>query len=168
MGKNSTKIWPYAITSSIVLVFLFGVATIIVTGEANIQESDDYMTHYQDADANANKLIKAKMEFDKKYNIKYMSDGLLKSNATIKYSVTDKNSNPINNAKIVIATSKPETKEFNQKMDNPKVDKGIYSFDGLAFPKAGVWNIIAKVTVGKDYRFYNIKADTRIKESFEF
>jgi hypothetical protein len=34
--------------------------------------------------------------------------------------------------------------------------------------KAGVWNIIAKVSVGDDYRFYNIKADTRIKEAFEF
>lgn len=168
MSKSSGRIWPYAIGISITLVFGFCVATIMVTQKAHIQESDAYMTHYQDADANANKLIKAQIAFDKKYKIEYITDGIKEKNSVIQYRLTDKEANPINNAKIIVATSRPETAKFNQKLETPTVKDGVYTFSGAEFPKVGVWNIIAKVDVGDESRFFNIKADTRIKEAFEF
>ena len=149
------------------LVFGFCVATIVVTQSANIQESDAYMTHYQDADANVNDLIEAQIEFDKKYKIEYISKGI-QTGSIIEYRVTNLDGNLINDAEVLLATSRPETNEFNQNINNPVVENGIYSFSGLEFPKVGVWNLIAKVKVGDDYRFYNVKADTRVKESFEF
>jgi len=168
MNKSSGRIWPYAIGLSITVVFGFCVATIMVTQKAHIQESDVYMTHYQDADANANALIKSQIAFDKKYIIEYITDGLSPKNAVIKYKITDKEANPINDADIVVATSRPETAEYDQKLVNPVVKDGVYSFSGASFPKIGVWNIIAKVNIGTESRFFNIKADTRIKEAFEF
>ncbi len=168
MSKSSGRIWPYAIGLSITAVFGFCVATIVVTKSANVQESDAYMTHYQDADANANELIQAGIAFDKKYKIAFMSDGIGQPNPIIKYSVTDVNSNPVENAKILIATSRPETKEFDQKLENPTYENGVYIFNGAKFPKAGVWNIIAKVNVGDDTKFFNIKADTRNNITYEF
>jgi len=168
MSKSSGRIWPYAIGISITMVFGFCVATIMVTQKANIQESDAYMTHYQDADANANDLIKAQIAFDKKYKIEYITDGIKEKDTVLKYKLTDINAKPINDAKIVIATSRPETAEYNQKLENPLVENGIYSFSGANFPKVGVWNIIAKVDAGDESRFFNIKADTRINEAFEF
>lgn len=168
MSKSSGRIWPYAIGLSITMVFGFCVATIVVTQKAHIQESDAYMTHYQDADANVNDLIEAQIAFDKKYKIEYITDGIGESNAVIKYRITDINANPVNDAKIIIATSRPETAEHNQELINPIVKDGVYSFTGADFPKVGVWNIIAKVNVGDTSRFFNIKADTRIKEAFEF
>jgi len=171
MSKNnagSGRAWPYFIGGAITLVFGFCVATIVVTQKAHIQESDAYMTHYQDAEMNANKYIKAKIAFDKKYKIEYTTQGISADGSKVTYRVTDLNGNPVNDAKIILATSRPETDEFNQKADNPTVSNGVYTFSGLKFPKEGVWNLIAKVTVGDEYRFYNIKADTRIKEAFEF
>jgi len=168
MSKSNGRIWPYAIGISITMVFGFCVATIVVTQKANIQESDAYMTHYQDADANANDLIEAQIAFDKKYKIEYITDSIQENNSVIKYRLTDINENPVNDAKIRIATSRPETAEFNQELDSPVVENGVYSFSGANFPKVGVWNIIAKVNVGDQSRFFNIKADTRIKEAFEF
>lgn len=168
MNKSNGRIWPYAIGISITMVFGFCVATIVVTQKANIQESDAYMTHYQDADANANDLIEAQIAFDKKYKIEYITDSIQENNSVIKYRLTDINENPVNDAKIRIATSRPETAEFNQELDSPVVENGVYSFSGANFPKVGVWNIIAKVNVGDQSRFFNIKADTRIKEAFEF
>jgi nitrogen fixation protein FixH len=168
VSKSKGKIWPYAIGMSITLVFGFCVATIVVTSKANIQESNAYMTYYQDADAKANDLIKAQMAFNKKYKIEYISQGISESGSTLHYRVTDINSNPVNNAKLIVAISRPETNEFDVTLENPKVENGVYIFENVKFPKAGVWNIIAKVSVGDDYRFYNIKADTRIKEAFEF
>lgn len=157
---SSGKIWPYAIGSAITLVFSFCVMTVIVTTNANIQKSDDYMMSYQDADENANKLIKAKMLFNEKYSIKYISKGI-SSEKPIEYKIVDKNNQAVNNAKIIIAISRPETHELDQKLEKFIVKNGVYSFNNAKFTKAGIYNIIAKVVIGKDYRFYNLKTDTR-------
>jgi len=165
---ESGKLWPYGVGIAITLVFGFCVATIMVTSKANIQPSNDYMVKYQEADAKANDYIQAKIAFNKKYNVEYVTESIGGKNPVVKYSVKDLKGNPVNDAKIVISVSRPETSEFDQTLENPKVQNGIYSFEGAKFPKAGVWNIIAKVTVGDDYRFLNMKADTRIKEAFEY
>ncbi len=163
---SSGRIWPYFIGGSIILVFSFCVATIVVTQKANIQESDAYMSKYQDADKNANEIIRATISFDKKYKIEYI-DGLALTNS-VSYKVTDSNAKTIDNAKVIISTSRPETKEFDQKLDNPQIKDGIYSFSDVKFPKEGVWNIIAKVEIGDDYKYYHIKADTRNAISYEY
>jgi len=168
MSKSSGRVWPYIIGGAITLVFGFCVATIVVTQSAHIQESDAYMTHYQDADAKANELIKARIAFDKKYNLEYLSQGIALKDSQVSYKITDKSGNPVNNAKLTLAISRPETSAMNKTYENPVVANGIYTFQGVDFPKVGVWNLIVKATVGEDYRFLNIKADTRIKEAFEF
>jgi len=166
--KSNGRAWPYIIGFSITLVFGFCVATVIVTSKADIQESDAYMTSYQNADAKANELIIARQTFDQKYNVSYITESIGGEKPVIQYKVTDKKGNPISNAEIVVTISRPETSKFDLKLESPRVENGIYSFEGAVFPKAGVWNIIAKIKVGDDYRFLNMKADTRIKEAFEF
>jgi len=165
---ESGKLWPYGVGIAITLVFGFCVTTVMVTSKANIQESDAYMVKYQEADAKANEYIKAKINFNKKYKVTYVTESIGSQNPEIKYEIKDLSGKPISNAKIVIAISRPETQKYDQKLQNPKVKDGIYTFEGAKFPKVGVWNIIAKIQIGKDYRFLNVKADTRIKEAFEF
>ena len=176
MGKSNGRIWPYAIGLSITLVFGFCVATIVVTQTANIQESDAYMLKYQDADAKANDLIEAKIAFDKQYNVSFISKEITTEYSTFKYSVSDKNGNTLDNAKLTLAISRPETDEFNEKFETPIIKDKIYSFNDVKFSKPGVWNLLLKVEVGEDYRFYDVKVDTRknakvdmrIKKAYEF
>jgi nitrogen fixation protein FixH len=171
---ESGKLWPFGVGLAITCVFCFGVITVVVTNKADVQLSDDYMTNYQDADVNVNDYINAKIAFNKNYDVEYITESIGGENPKIQYSVKDKAGNPVNNAKILIAISRPETTKYDQKLQNPKVENGIYTFEDVKFPKEGVWNIIAKVTVGDNYRFYNIKADTRkgvdtkIKEAHEY
>lgn len=168
MKISNGRIWPYAIGISITMVFGFCVATIMVTQTANIQESDAFMTYYQEADANANELIEAKIAFDKKYNIEYFVEYQENNAIELKYKITDKMNQSVENAKIVLAASRPETDLYNKKIDNPKSKEGLYSFDNLAFEKRGVWNIIAKIKIDNESRFFNIKTNTHTQESFEF
>jgi len=168
MSKSSGRVWPYAIGGAITLVFGFCVATIIVTGKADIQESNAYMTHYQDADANANKLIEARIAFDKACNVVFIDNKLKNENSIVQYKVTDKNGNAINSAKLKVLISRPETHSFDQELKDPKIENGVYTFENVAFAKEGVWNFIAKIDVGDLSRFYNIKADTRYNNSYEF
>jgi len=168
MKKNRGLIWPISIAIAIMLVFGFCVGTVVVTTSANIQESDIYMTNYQDADANVNNLIEAEIAFNKKYNISFESKGIKSDGSRLNYKVSGKNAEVIKNAELILAISRPETNEFNKEIKNPTFKNGIYSFNEVKFPKAGIWNLVLKVQVGNDYRFYNVKIDTRTKEAFEF
>ena len=167
-STNSGRAWPYAIAAAITLVFSFCVVTVVVTSKANLQESDAYMTSYQDADHNANKLIQARQAFDKKYDVHYITPSIAGKTPVIEYKVVDKAGKGVDDAVIVVAISRPETLKYNQKLTSPRVKDGVYSFEGATFPKAGIYNIIAKIKVGDDYRFLNIKADTRNAKVREF
>ena len=168
MNLKSGKIWPYILGGSITMVFGFCVATIVVTSKANIQESNTYMTYYQDADAKANELIKARIAFDKQINVNFIQKQLEKNGTDITYTINDKNGNAINNAKLSVLVSRPETHTLDQELNNPSITNGKYTFVNVKFEKPGVYNFIAKVEVGNLSRFYNIKADTRYKNAFEY
>jgi len=167
MNFSSGKIWPYAIATAVTMVFGFCVATVVVTSKGHIQESNLYMSNYHKVDADANNIIRAKIAFDKKYTLKYITDSLGADAATIKYKVTDKNNKPVENAKFKIVLSRPDS-AVNITLKKPKVKNGIYTFKTMKLPKVGVWDIIGRVDVGKLHKFYNLRADTRIKKVFEY
>jgi len=160
---KSGKLWPYAIGLAIAGVFGLGVWTIIETGKADIQPSDAYMTNYQDADANANKLIKERIAFDKAYKLKYVTEQIKENGGDVKYALTTKDGKPVAGAKMVLEISRPEVNTFTKTFENPKFENGLYVFTDIKFPKTGVWNLLLKVDVDGKSRFYAIKTDTRIK-----
>ena len=168
MKINSAKIWPIAIASAITMVFGFGVTTIIVTSNSPVEKSDAYMQDYHVVDANANKMILSKLSFDKKYNISYLPKGLSQTDTVVEYKITDKANNPVNNAKIKILITRPDKNEFDVNMDKPKISNGIYTFDNIKLQKRGRWNIIAKIDIGKEHRYYNLKVDTRKTKVTEY
>jgi len=168
MSKSSGRAWPYAIGAAITLVFGFCVATIVVTAQAPVEKSNDYMMDYQDADATANEIIKAQIEFEKRYNVEYISDKISLDSTTLKYKITDKNSKAVNSARIKVVITRPTTDKYDQELKEFNVENGIYTFKGIKLPLEGRWNIIAKITVDNAEKFYNIKADTRKKEVKEY
>jgi len=160
---ESGRLWPYAIGLAITGVFFLGVWTIVETGKADIQPSDDYMTKYQEVDANANELIQARIAFDKKYQLKYDTEQIQEQGGDVKYSLTTKGGKPVAGAEMILVISRPEVETYTKKFENPVFKNGEYVFENIAFPKTGVWNLQLKVSVGDDSRFYTIKTDTRIK-----
>jgi len=165
---SNGRIWPYAIGASILFIFGACVATIIVAVKLPVEKSDNYMMGYHQADASANELINARIAFDKKYKVNYLTDGLSIDNSVVKYRVTDLDSNPVNNAKVKIVITRPNSRKFDIEVNNPIVENGVYTFSSTKLPLEGRWNVMAKVNVGELQRFHNIKADTRTKEAKEF
>lgn len=168
MKINNGRVWPYAIGASIILVFGACVATIVVTSYAPVQESDTYMMGYHEADAKANELLSAKIDFDKKYKIEYVTETFTKDKSIIAYKVSDKESNPVNDATIKVMLTRPSTHKNDQEINNPSVENGIYTFEAMALPEDGRWDIMAQVSVGEVSRFYNIKTDTRGMDIVEY
>ena len=161
-------IWPYAIGTSIALVFGAGVATVMIAIKLPVEKSDTYMMDYQEADASANELINARIAFDRKYKVAYISNGLSTDGSILKYKVTDLNSNPVNDAKIKVVITRPNNHKHDQELFNPVVENGVYTFSSVKLAKEGRWDIMAKINVHEVQRFYNVKADTRAKEAYEY
>jgi len=168
LSKSKGKIWPYAIGASIILVFGACVATVFVANTLPVEKSDTYMMGYHEADAKANDIIEAEIEFNKKYKVEYITDGLNTNRTVIKYRVTDLNSNPINDAKIKVIVTRPNNHKYDHELTNPSIQNGIYTFSTITLPQEGRWDVMAKVNVHENQRFLNIKADTRSKELHEY
>lgn len=166
---SSGKIWPYAI--SIAILTFFGAIVFSITmilREVPVQKSNTYMMGYHHADLNANDIIQAEIDFNKKYKISYETESIAQEGTTLKYKVTDLNDNTVNNAILKVIITRPEHHRYNQELLNPSIDNGIYSFSNFSLAKPGRWDIMAHIQVGEVERFYNIKADTRSKESREY
>lgn len=168
MKRSSGRIWPYAIGASIVLIFGACVATVIVTNTLPVEKSDTYMMGYHEADEKANDILKAAIEFNKKYKVEYITEEFDPQNCVIKYRVGDIDSNPINDADIKVVITRPDNHKYDQELKNPTVLNGVYTFEALKLPQEGRWDIMAKVSVKGLERFYNIKTDTRSKEVVEY
>ncbi|WP_373003138.1 FixH family protein [Sulfurimonas sp.] len=168
LSKSNGKIWPYAIGTSILLVFGACVATVIVTSTLPVEKSDTYMMGYHEADAKANELINARIAFDKKYKIAYVTDGLNLDSSVIKYKVSDLNSEAVDNAKIEVVVTRPNNHKHDQTLKSSSYENGVYTFPSIKLPVEGRWDIMAKISVGDVQRYYNVKADTRAKEAFEY
>ena len=168
MKKNSGRIWPYAIGASIILIFGACVATIIVANTLPVEKSDTYMMGYHEADEKANDILKDAIDFNKKYKIEYITDAFGVENCTIKYRVSDRDSNPVNDANIKVILTRPNNHKYDQELKNPTVSNGVYTFETLKLPQEGRWDIMAKVSIQDLQRFYNIKTDTRSKEAVEY
>lgn len=168
MNLSSGKIWPYAIGVSTVLVFSACIATIVVANTLPVEKSDTYMMGYHEADKNANDLIEAQISFDKKYNLENLSKPLTSENSELKYRVTDKQSNPVNNAEVVVVITRPNSHKYDQTLENPTVENGVYSFSSVNLQTEGRWDIMAQIKVADNQRYYNFKADTRTKKVTEY
>ena len=144
------------------------VATIVVTSKLPVEKSDTYMMGYHEADAKANELIQARIDFNKKYKVEYITDSLHVESSIIKYKVMDVNNKPINNAILKVIVTRPNNHKHDQELTNPSVENGIYTFSSITLPQVGRWDIMAKINVGDLQRFHNIKADTRMKEIHEY
>lgn len=168
MSKSNGRIWPYAIGASIIVIFGACVATVMVANTLPVEKSDTYMMGYHEADAKANEIIEARIAFDKKYKIEYITDAINTQNSVIKYKVTDMDSNPVDSAKIKVVITRPNNHTYDQELVDPSVESGVYTFSPVSLAKEGRWDIMAKVNIGDLERFYNLKTDTRSKEAYEY
>ncbi len=169
MSKESQgRIWPYAIVISILLIVGASVMTVVVALENPVEMSDLNMQDYHHYDRNANHFIEAKIVFNRKYKISYASEKLDLNDAVVSYKVTDVTGVPVNNAKVKIVLTRPDNRDSDIIMDKPMVENGLYTFKAGKLPLEGRWNIMAHVAIDENERYYNLKADTRQPNAFEF
>ncbi len=168
INKNAGKKWPWIIGISTIIVIGFAVKTVDVAINNPVEMSEYGMQGYHEYDHNVNEIINAKIEFDKKYTISFLTPQITQKESVIAYAVKDKSGVAIEDANVSIVLTRPDTTKQDIALDTPSVSDGVYTFKATDLPAPGRWDIMAKVTVGKDQRYYNLKADTRSPDIFEF
>lgn len=168
MNKNAGRKWPIIIAVSTLIVIGFGVVTIKTAMNNPVQMSDYGMQNYHEYDRDANDIINAKIAFDQKYLISFLTPQIAEKGAILEYQVTDKSGNAVNDAKFEVVLTRPDNTDFDVNCTQTSVIEGKYTFNAVDLPKEGRWDIMAKVTVGADQRYFNLKADTRSPNTFEF
>lgn len=165
--KNG-KQWPISISAAILFIVASSAATVYVAVNNPVEMSNVFMQGYHDTDANYNDIVRAKNAFDKLYKIDFLTKGISEENTVLEYSVKTLSGDIVKDAKIDIVLTLPYTSKEDIKLESPVFKEDRYVFKELKLPHPGRWNIMAKITVGENYRFYNLKADTRNSNVYEY
>ncbi len=168
MFKNPGTKWPIIIALSIIGIIGACVWTIKVALNNPVEMSNYGMQNYHQYDSNVNQIIAEKIAFDQNYTIEFLTPQITEKASILEYKVSDKSGNAVNDAKLEVILTRPDIKEFDKNLSNPVVFEGKYTFPSVDLPKAGRWDIMAKISVGNLQRYYNLKVDTRKPEVSEF
>lgn len=168
MFKNPGTKWPIIIALSIIGVIGACVVTIKVAINNPVEMSEYGMQNYHEYDRDANDIIEAKIAFDKKFTIAFLTPQITEKGSTLEYQISDKEGKAVNDASVELILTRPDLSKYDMNLSNPAVSEGKYTFAPVDLPKAGRWDIMAKVSIGADQRYYNLKADTRNPNTFEF
>lgn len=162
MPKGDKNYWPHAIVAMILGVVGLSGWTISVAIENPVEMDSSYMLDYHTVDSDINQILEKQLAFGERYTIECLNDILKPQDEVLKFKVVDKAGQPVDNAKFEILLTRPETTEFDKKIEDLTFKEGIYYSNPLSFEKKGRWNIICKVRVG-DYEGYKeIKTFTSI------
>ena len=172
---DSGKFWPYMILGFLFIGITLGYWTVKHAIGLPVQESNEYMMKYQQADKNADKLVEEQMRFDSKYDVKLY--GLKKSNFkpehlkrkpkqvmaledvnSIYYVVTDKNGNVVKDATVTLLLTRPHTRADDKLFKSLPFKDGKYVLDNLKIDKAGRWILRVRVKIGDDIGFQDTPA----------
>jgi hypothetical protein len=178
MAKNKNKTyWPHMILGFLIVGVTLGYWTVQHAISLPVQESNDYMLKYQEADLNINEIINAKALFDKNYkidivNVKRVEQELentkraksesvvilSKGKNSFFYSITDKNSVFMKDANITFFLTRPHTVKEDILVKNIPVVDGKFKVDNIELTKPGRYTLQLKAKIGKAIGYSEIPA----------
>lgn len=167
--KNQNRLWFLIVMG----MLSFGIGMVIWTVKQAtslpVQESNDFMLKYQQADININSIMESKEEFDAKYTIKLqdvtfitLKDEYKNTNAKrhqekpIKlnrgenifyYAIQDKKGNNVENANFTFLLTRPFTRDEDAKENNVSVNNGLYVTKAIELKKKGRYTLQVKATI---------------------
>lgn len=176
------NLWPLLFVAIFGFTFVMIVWTIIKSNQANLDIDDAFVSSYHAVDENYNQMILQTQKFNLSYDMKIASnqkeifldnqDILLRQSAKNKAHqdlflvgvnkifilVNDKNSKPVENAKIKSIFTSSTSHNQKQILENFKFIDGKYEID-LKIENPGNYNISGEIIVGNDKAFFFIKSN---------
>jgi len=178
MEKNSQKTyWPHMIVGFLLLAIVLSFWTVKTAASLPVQETNDYMMKYQQADMKINEIIKSKEAFDKLYrlsltNVKtmVMTDNIhsnrpqpdlvvLKMGRNhFTYTVTKKDNSIISDANVSFLLTRPHSTRDDLMIEEIPFKDGFYITPDINITKAGRYTLKLKASVGELTGYFSLEA----------
>jgi len=167
--KNQNRLW-FAIVMG---MLAFGIGMVIWTVKQAVslpvQESNNFMLKYQQADLNINSIMENKAKFDAKYTIELQNSEFItldeehqntnskrKQEKPVKlkmgenifsYKIQEKNGKSVQNAQFTFLLTRPFTRTEDKKEDNISISNGLYITKAVELEKKGRYTLQVKATI---------------------
>ncbi len=171
MAKKTkeTSYWPHMIMGFLIIGVSLGYWTVKHATALPVQESNEYMMKYQQADIHINDILKRKANFDKQFNIEIVDApmGVLELENTkrakeekvvvlkngsnsFSYRVSSKSGVPLTDANVTFLLTRPHTNKDDVMIGNVSGKNGLYRVDDINVSKPGRYTLQLKVMVDKN------------------
>ncbi len=168
--------WPHMILGFLMVGITLGYWTVKSASSVPVQESNDYMMKYQQADMSINEIIAKKKAFDRKYKI-IISDvemlpvkkneiqhrqlkeqvKLHKGENSFTYTVADRSSVPVSDANVSFLLTRPHTKVDDVMIETIPFSDGKYRVK-VSIEKPGRYILRLRTRIGEAVGYSDIPA----------
>jgi hypothetical protein len=179
MAKNNKEktYWPHMILGFLILGITLSYWTVKSASSMPVQESNEYMMKYQQADMNINEIIERKNLFDKNYKIELVnaeramqevenakraqeenSVVLTQGKNSFTYDVSNAAGLFIKDANVTFLLTRPHTVKDDLLIENIPVIDGTFKIDNISITKPGRYILQLKAKIGDGIGYSEIPA----------
>jgi len=173
--------WPHMILGFLVVGVILSYWTVKSASSIPVQESNEYMLKYQQADLNINEILHRKALFDRDYTIKIEADSALvdiensKAFKTLRsvilqsgenrfvYQVMTRNGEPVTDMNVTFLLTRPHTVEDDIYIQDIPYMEGKYVVENVHVTKPGRYILQLRVQKGEAVGYSEIPAYLKIK-----
>jgi len=168
--------WPHMILGFLLVGLTLGYWTVKSASSVPVQESNEYMMKYQQADMGINEILKKQQNFSQKYTIAISGVEMLpvkknpiqhrKLKAQVKlykgenefsYTIVASNGNPVADANVSFLLTRPHTRKDDVMMENISFQSGKYRVK-VSVEKPGRYILRLRAKIGETVGYSDIPA----------
>jgi len=178
MAKNKEKTyWPHMILGFLLLGITLSYWTVKSASSVPVQESNDYMLKYQQADMNINEILKRKAAFDQRYTIEIVdvkkiivelenakrakeetSVVLMQGKNSFAYVVSTKDGVAVPDANVTFLLTRPHSVREDKYVKNIPFNGGKFHVSDIPIIKAGRYTLQLRAKIGETTGYSQISA----------
>lgn len=148
--KNERNYWPHTVIGMIVAcVIACGWTIKIAVMDHPVEMDTFYMEKYQKVDQNINEILELQAAFNAQFDLTYSTEKFALGKNSMVISLKDKKGNAVENAKVTMMLSRPDSNHENQQLSPSSIQNGEYHFGPFEIAKVGRWQILSKIEVGE-------------------
>jgi len=178
MAKNTKEksYWPHMILGFLVVGMTLSYWTVKSASSLPVQESNEYMMKYQQADMHINDILANKVKFDKEYKIQIdaktamhkienskafkekRSVVLSKGENSFVFYVTKRDDTPVTDANVTFLLTRPHTVKDDVLIENIPFDGKTYVVKEVNITKPGRYILQLRAKVGDAVGYLEVPA----------
>lgn len=176
-NNNKKTYWPHMILGFLMIGITLGYWTVKHAVQMPVEEVNDYMMKYQQADLGINKILEKEALFDKSYTIDILGMKTIiealenakrakeekvillhRGNNTFTYRVSTKDGSLVTDANVAFLLTRPHTKKEDIFRENVQALDGKYVIKYINVPKAGRYTLQLRVKIGDSIGYSSLPA----------